>query len=76
MVFYGQKTFFVNIEVDAKGEKYAYHFVLIPEEEDNEYWRLIENGARDAAAEHGVYLEYIGPKRASITEHVRIFDKE
>ena len=28
---------------------YQYHFMLIPEELDNDYWRLVEKGAMAAA---------------------------
>jgi len=76
MFFYGQKTFYVKQETNTTEPKYDYHFVLIPEEEDNEYWRQVEKGARDAAEEQRVYLEYIGPKRANLNDHVRVFDKE
>ena len=39
MIFYGYKTFYIEKEaVDAK--EYTYHFALIAEEIDNEYWRL------------------------------------
>jgi len=76
MFFYGQKTFYVKDKTSTTEPKYDYHFVLIPEEEDNEYWRQVEKGARDAAQKQGVYLEYIGPKRANLNEHVRVFDKE
>jgi ribose transport system substrate-binding protein len=58
----------------ADGKK-AYHFVLVPEELDNDYWRLVENGAKAAAKEMGVRLEYIGPRQANIEEHVKILEK-
>ncbi|APH03441.1 sugar-binding protein [Bacillus weihaiensis] len=51
-----------------------YHFVLIPEELDNDYWRLVEQGARDAAKFHNVYLEYLGPKQANNDEHIKTID--
>ncbi|AGT33540.1 LacI family transcriptional regulator [Geobacillus genomosp. 3] len=52
-----------------------YHFVLVPEELDNDYWRLVEKGAKAAARELGVDLEYIGPRQANIGEHLRILEK-
>ncbi|MES0857190.1 sugar-binding protein [Geobacillus sp. G4] len=55
--------------------KEAYHFVLVPEELDNDYWRLVEKGAKAAAKELGVDLEYIGPRQANIDEHLRILKK-
>lgn len=50
MIYYGYKTFYIEKEMDATKE-YTKHFVLIVEELDNEYWRLIERGAMKAAAE-------------------------
>jgi len=76
MMYYGEKTFFVKKTAKSEAKKQAYHFVLIPEETDNEYWRIIEKGAREAAEKYNVYLEYLGPKRANMGEHVRILDKE
>jgi ribose transport system substrate-binding protein len=59
----------------ASSEKEMYHFVLVPEELDNDYWRLVEKGAKSAAEETGVILEYIGPKQANIGEHIKIIEK-
>ncbi len=49
--------------------------MLVPEELDNDYWRLVEKGAKAAAKELGVDLEYIGPRQANIDEHLRILKK-
>ncbi|WAA12526.1 sugar-binding protein [Fervidibacillus halotolerans] len=75
VVYYGKETFLVNKTVNKEQKEYTYHFVLIPEEEDNEYWRTVEKGARDAAKKYRVYLEYIGPSRANMEEHVQVLDK-
>ncbi|MGE8203373.1 sugar-binding protein [Heyndrickxia sp. NPDC080065] len=56
---------------DEKIPDYRYHFMLIPEELDNDYWRLVEKGARDAAEENHILLEYVGPKQSNIDEHLR-----
>nr|WP_046174236.1 sugar-binding protein [Domibacillus indicus] len=72
MLYFGKETFHVSSE-QRKAEEFAYHFVLIPEEVDNAYWRLVEKGARDAAKVHGVYVDYIGPKQANREEHVKTF---
>jgi ribose transport system substrate-binding protein len=56
-------------------ENNAYHFVLVPEEMDNDYWRLVEKGAKAAAKETGVHLEYVGPRQANIDEHIHILEK-
>lgn len=50
---------------------YKYHFVLVPEEMDNDYWRLVEKGAQAAAKKHHVLLEYKGPKQSNIDEHLK-----
>lgn len=74
-VFYGYKV--VSHDLPAEGttvEKYHYHFVLVPEELDNDYWRLVEEGAQKAAVEHGVLLEYAGPKQANIEEHLKTIE--
>ena len=63
MIIYGYKTFYIDKEPIPSNE-YSYHFALVSEEIDNEYWRLIEQGARKAAAEHDIYLEYVGPPKA------------
>ncbi|MCH1626156.1 sugar-binding protein [Fredinandcohnia quinoae] len=55
-------------------EKPRYHFVLVPEELDNDYWRLVENGAKDAAKHHNVLLEYIGPTQANTEEHIKTLE--
>lgn len=74
-VFYGYKVVSHDLPEEKKSlEKYDYHFVLVPEELDNEYWRLVEQGARDAAEEYGVLLEYAGPKQANIDDHVKAIE--
>ncbi|WAA09285.1 sugar-binding protein [Fervidibacillus albus] len=74
-IYFGTETFVVK-KSEQKGQvDYIYHFVLIPEEVDNEYWRMIEKGARDAAEKYQVYLEYIGPSRANMEEHIQVLDK-
>ncbi len=74
MTYYGVNTFHVKSN-PIEPQDFQYHFVLISEETNNDYWRLIESGAIDAAKKHNVYLEYLGPSHANMSEHVRIFDK-
>ncbi|MCZ2258484.1 substrate-binding domain-containing protein [Sporosarcina sp. G11-34] len=74
MIYFGYKTFYIEKESDSAIE-YAYHFVLIAEEIDNEYWRLVEQGALKAAAEHEVYLEYLGPPKADNVQLLKLFDR-
>lgn len=51
-----------------------YHFVLIGEEVDNAYWRLVERGARAGAQHFDVFVEYKGPQRSNLEEHVKLID--
>ncbi|MDP4086458.1 MAG: sugar-binding protein [Bacillota bacterium] len=74
-VFYGYKVVTHELPKEKKvQQKYKYHFVLVPEELDNEYWRLVEKGAMAAAKKYGVMLEYTGPKQANIDEHLRTIE--
>lgn len=74
MLIYGYKTFY--IESDATQSKaYKYHFALIAEETENDYWRLIEKGAREAAAEHDIYLEYVAPAKADNEALLELMDR-
>ncbi|MCP8970033.1 sugar-binding protein [Ectobacillus ponti] len=71
-IFYGYQV--MNHKApSAKEEKktYQYHVVLIPEELDNEYWRVVEEGAKAAAEKYGVLLEYTGPRQADLQEHLK-----
>src|SRR5690625_4567860 len=74
MVFYGYKTFYFEAEADTFTE-YDYHFVLIGEEYDNEYWRLIEQGAKETANNTNVFLEYIAPKNADNEQMLKLLDQ-
>ncbi|WP_010493522.1 substrate-binding domain-containing protein [Paenibacillus elgii] len=51
------------------------HIVLIPQELDNPYWRSIEQGAREAAREYGMELDYTGPFRINPAEQSRLLEK-
>lgn len=55
----GQDLFKIESASDKAASTYQYHFVLVPEELDNEYWQLVQKGAADAADVHHVYLEYL-----------------
>ncbi|MGG1675621.1 sugar-binding protein [Neobacillus sp. NRS-1170] len=73
--FYGYKVVTHDLPKEEKTvEKYNYHFVLVSQELDNEYWRLVEKGARAAAKQYGVLLEYAGPKQANIEDHVKTIE--
>ncbi|AXI10508.1 sugar ABC transporter substrate-binding protein [Oceanobacillus zhaokaii] len=74
MLYYGYKTFYIKNE-PTTSENYTYHFALIAEETENDYWRLIEQGAREAAKENDIFLEYVAPKRADNEHMLRLFDR-
>ncbi|WP_318615623.1 substrate-binding domain-containing protein [Sporosarcina sp. YIM B06819] len=74
MIVYGYKTFYIEEEVGSS-DNYRYHFALVAEEIDNEYWRLIEKGARKIAAEHDIYLEYVGPLKADNDQLLKLLDR-
>lgn len=74
-IFYANKMHALGKqEADDPIPSYDYHFMLIPEELDNDYWRLVEKGARDAANLNHILLEYVGPKQSNIDEHLRKLD--
>ncbi|MDY7224344.1 sugar-binding protein [Halalkalibacterium halodurans] len=50
------------------------HFVLIAEEENNSYWRLVEKGAREAENQFDVLVEYKAPKRSNPEEQLKLID--
>ncbi|KHF37940.1 sugar-binding protein [Halalkalibacter okhensis] len=51
-----------------------YHFALIGEEMNHEYWRLVGEGAKKAEENHEVFVEYGGPKRSNPDEQLKLFD--
>ncbi|HET7627597.1 MAG TPA: sugar-binding protein [Bacillales bacterium] len=59
----------------AKSSEYVrphYHFVLIPEEMDNPYWRSVQKGADAAAKKYGAVVEYRGPVQSNLSEHIKV----
>jgi len=74
MLYFGKETFYIEDSL-KEAQTYDYHFVLITEEVGNQYWRLIEKGAKDAAANHNIYLEYIGPKVSDTEEILATLDR-
>jgi ribose transport system substrate-binding protein len=51
-----------------------YHFALIGEEINHDYWRLVGAGAKKAALENDVFVEYEGPKRSNPEEQLKLLD--
>lgn len=74
-VFYGYKVITHELPEEKRSlEMYNYHFVLVPEELDNDYWKLVEEGARAAAQKYGVLLEYAGPKQSDLNIHLKTIE--
>jgi ribose transport system substrate-binding protein len=74
-IFWGYKVFVHKPPMEKMDQaKYKYHFVLVPEEMDNEYWRLVGKGAQAAAKQNGVLLEYVGPKQANFDVHLKTIE--
>ncbi|MEH7379479.1 sugar-binding protein [Bacillus sp. JJ1533] len=73
--FYAYQIFhFGSKAKTAIANEPRYHFVLVPQELDNDYWRLVEDGAKDAAKHLNVALEYTGPKQANTEEHLKTLE--
>lgn len=74
MIYFGYKTFYIEENAVIQRE-YTYHFALISEETDNEYWRMIEQGANEFATEHNIYLEYVAPQKADNDQLLKLLDR-
>ncbi|MDQ6419670.1 sugar-binding protein [Paenibacillus sp. LHD-117] len=75
-VFYAWKAMQINnnLTSDITVDNPAIHLVLISQEYDNPYWRLIQQGAREMAILKGVEIEYLGPTQADVREHIKIIE--
>ncbi|ENH98040.1 sugar ABC transporter sugar-binding protein [Gracilibacillus halophilus YIM-C55.5] len=51
-----------------------YHFALIGEEMDHDYWRLVGQGAKAMEDHHNVFIEYEGPRRSNPDEQLKLLD--
>src|SRR5699024_3211440 len=74
MLIYGYKTFYIESDTN-ESKDYKYHFALRAEETGNDYWRLIEKGAKKAAMENNIQLEYVAPQKADNKEMLRLLDR-
>src|SRR5699024_5169150 len=74
MFYYGYKTFYIESDAE-EADDYTYHFALIAEESDNDYWRLVEKGAKTAARENDIYLEYVAPEKADNERALMLLDR-
>lgn len=74
MFYYGYKTFYIDSETTETTD-YKYHFALIGEEKDNDYWRLIEKGAKQGAKENDIFMEYVAPQKADNEQALTLLDR-
>ncbi len=51
------------------------HVVLIAQELDNPFWRMVEKGAKEAAAQLGMKIDYMGPIRINPSEQTNLLEK-
>ncbi|MFC4077013.1 sugar-binding protein [Salinithrix halophila] len=52
-----------------------FHLVFISQEMGSLYWKEVEKGARAAAADHDVVIEFEAPARPNIEEHVGLIER-
>ncbi|EPY05947.1 LacI family transcriptional regulator [Paenibacillus sp. E194] len=60
---------------DAGKQQSRKHVVLIAQELDNPFWRTVEQGAKEAAAQRDMEIEYTGPIRINSSEQMRLLAK-
>lgn len=77
VAFYAIKAFAHSGELNPVSSESleGLHFVLIPQETDNDYWRLVEKGARKAEHEENLTLEYKGPTKSNMADHIEWIEK-
>ncbi|WP_235849020.1 MULTISPECIES: sugar-binding protein [Bacillaceae] len=62
------------LDIVAKTPMPAHHLVLISEELDHEYWKLVEAGAKQAEDYYDVFVEFTGPQNSNQDEQVRLLE--
>lgn len=51
------------------------HVVLIAQELDNPFWRMVEKGAKEAGMKRGIEIDYMGPNRINPAEQMKLLEK-
>lgn len=64
-----------QMEQSESGDPSTKHVVLIAQELDNPFWRLMEQGANEAADKLGMRIDYMGPIRINPIEQKRLLEK-
>ena len=77
-IYYYQKLQINNKEMEeaiaSEVSLPTYHFVLIGEEMNHEYWRLVGEGAKEMEFKYDVFVEYEAPKRSNPDEQLKLVD--
>ncbi|WP_147803321.1 sugar-binding protein [Alkalicoccus halolimnae] len=64
----------IAARVNSGEEIPQYHFTLIGEEVNHDYWRFVEEGAKTAEEDYDVFVEYKGPERSNPEEQLKLLD--
>lgn len=64
-----------EINDNGSANRSGRHIVLISQEHDNPYWKTVFAGAKKAADENGMQLEYTGPIIINPEEQLALMDK-
>ncbi|WP_185956069.1 sugar-binding protein [Melghirimyces algeriensis] len=75
-VYFAWQSFQYGGPIERKAAKkdYKYHVVFISQEKGSEYWKQVKRGAKDAAAEYDVVVEFKAPLQPNIDEHVDLIE--
>jgi ribose transport system substrate-binding protein len=64
-----------EMDQSSVGNKSMKHVVLIAQELDNPFWRMVEKGAKEAAVQRGIAIDYMGPIRINPSEQTKLLEK-
>jgi ribose transport system substrate-binding protein len=64
-----------QMEQSKAADKPIKHVVLIAQELDNPFWRTVEKGAKEAAVQLGMKIDYMGPIRINPSEQTNLLEK-
>jgi len=59
----------------ANAKQHMLHFIIISQELDNPFWRLVEQGAVEATKQYSAKIDYVGPQRNNTAEQIRLLEK-
>lgn len=64
-----------QLEQGQSAQNAIKHIVLIAQELDNPFWRVMEEGAREAADRFGMKIDYMGPIRINPAEQMKLLER-